>query len=371
MRNRGNPVFVTKPSLPPLDDFIEYLKEIWRNRILTNNGPFHQRFEKELADYLGVKYISLFTNGTLALLTAIKALKITGEVVTTPFTFVATTHSLWWNKIKPVFADIEAASFNLDPESVIKAITPKTKAILPVHVFGNPCNVEQFKHIAIKYNLKIIYDAAHAFGARIKGSSILDFGDMSVLSFHATKLFNTCEGGAVICHDVETKKQLDLMKNFGFEDQMTIKGIGINGKMNELQAALGLLQLRKIDEINNKCAIIAREYRINLKGIPGIYVQPEEKGIEKIYSFFPILIDPKEFGSSREMVFDKMKKNNIFCRRYFYPLISNIKPYCKMPTANRENLKTANRISEQVLSLPIYPDLPLEKVREISDLIRN
>jgi dTDP-4-amino-4,6-dideoxygalactose transaminase len=369
MKGRLTPIYVTKPSVPPLEDFTKYLEEIWEARILTNNGPFLKRFEKALAEYLGVRHVSIFTNGTLALMTALRALEISGEVITTPFTFVATAHSLLWNNLVPVFADIDPVSLNLDPLKVEKAITGRTKAILPVHVFGTPCNVMQFEQIGEKYNLKIIYDAAHAFGTMINKTSVLNFGDMSVLSFHATKLFNTCEGGAVICQNDKSKKQLELLKNFGIEDQVTISEVGINGKMNELQAAFGLLQLRQIEKVNEKCRIIADEYRAKLSDTTGLKLLYEENDVKKSHSFFPILVDAKKYGQTRDEVYEKMKKNNVFCRKYFYPLVSNIKPYNAIISANPANLENAVRISGQILCLPIYPDLSLEDVRDISKLL--
>ena len=371
MRKPEYPIFVTQPSLPPLEEFLEYLKIIWDTKILTNNGPFHQQFEKELSDYLGVKYLSLFANGTLALVTALQTLRITGEVITTPFSFVATTHSLWWNHIKPVFVDIEPDFFNLDPDKVEAAITPQTTAILPVHVYGYPCNLEALQKIADKYGLKIIYDAAHAFGVRINGNSILNHGDLSIMSFHATKNFNTIEGGAIICPDEKTKKRIDFLKNFGFADEVTVIGSGINGKMNELQAAYGLLQLKHADNYIAKRKIIAKYYRDHLSRIGGISMLADIEGIDHSYTYFPILIDVEIYGLTRDEVYENLKRRNVYCRRYFYPLISQFPAYRGHPSAKPQNLPVATKVTHQILCLPIYPDLEIEKVKYIADIIQN
>lgn len=363
------PIYVTKPALPPLDEFIIYLKQIWESRVLTNNGPFHQRFEKELADYLGVKYISLFANGTLALVTALQTLRITGEVITTPFSFVATTHSLWWNNIKPVFVDIEPDYFNIDPKKIEAAITPLTTAIMPVHVYGNPCMVDEVQKIADTYGLKVIYDAAHAFGVMIHGNSILNYGDLSVLSFHATKTFNTIEGGAIICHDEKTKKRIDFLKNFGFADEVTVTGPGINAKMNELQAALGLLQLEYVDKYILRRKEIANLYRENLRGIKGIRIPYDIQGIRHSYTYFPIFIDEEMYNNARDEVYVRLKEHNILGRRYFYPLISQFPTYRGIPSSNPKNLPVATKAAQQVLCLPIYPELEDNVVLEICKLL--
>lgn len=365
----NNPIFVTQPEMPPLAEFTELLKQIWDNKILTNNGPFHQKFEQELADYLGVKYLSLFTNGTLALITALQALRITGEVITTPFSFVATTHSLWWNNIKPVFADIEPNTFNLDPEKVEAAITPQTTAIMPVHVYGNPCNVERFQQIADTYGLKLIYDAAHAFNVRINGNSILNYGDLSILSFHATKVFNTIEGGAIISPDDKTKKRIDYLKNFGFANETTVIAPGINAKMNEVQSAYGLLQLKYANEYISKRKHIASTYRELLKGVDGISFLDDINGVDHSYSYFPILVDKKKLGITRDELYALLKAHNIFGRRYFYPLISQFPTYRGLPSSKPENLPVATKIAEQVICLPIYPKLEKDNVKIISMLI--
>ncbi len=351
------PIYVTRPALPPLDEFVEYLRKIWDTRILTNNGPFHQQFEKELAEYLGVKYLSVFANGTLALVTALQALRITGEVITTPFSFVATTHSLWWNNIKPVFVDIEPDYFNLDPEKIEAAITPLTTAIMPVHVYGNPCRVDEIQKIADTYGLKVIYDAAHAFGVTVNGNSILNYGDLSVLSFHATKTFNTIEGGAIICHDEKTKRRIDFLKNFGFADEVTVVEPGINAKLNELQAAYGLVQLKHVDNYISKRKSIAELYRHKLKNIKGLRMLSDIPGVRHSYTYFPILIDEYSYGVSRDTVYKVLKDNNIYGRRYFYPLISQFPTYRGLISAKSENLPNATKVASQVICLPIYPDL--------------
>ena len=365
----NKPIYVTQPSLPSLEEYTDYLKKIWESKRLTNNGPFHQQFEKELAEYLGVKYLSLFANGTLALVTALQALRIAGEVITTPFSFVATTHSLWWNNIKPVFVDIEPDYFTLDPEKIEAAITPQTTAILPVHVYGNPCKIDEIQKIADIYGLKVIYDAAHVFGVRIKGNSILNFGDLSVLSFHATKVFNTFEGGAIICHDENTKKRIDHLKNFGFAGETTVIAPGINAKMNELQAAFGLIQLKHIDEYISRRKEIAELYRKELSGVKGIRVLYDIEGVDHSYTYFPVLVDENLYGESRDDLYERLKKNNIYGRRYFYPLISQFPTYRGLPSSKPENLPIASNIADHVICLPIYPDLKGEDINKISSII--
>jgi dTDP-4-amino-4,6-dideoxygalactose transaminase len=363
-------ILVTQPLLPPLEEFTPYLEKIWESKWLTNNGQFHQQLEQALCEYLGVKHISLFSNGTLALITALQALRITGEVITTPFSFVATTHALWWNNIKPVFADIEPHTYNLDPEKVEAAITPNTTAIMPVHVYGNPCNLEAFQQIADTYNLKLIYDAAHAFGVEVNGQSVLNFGDLSILSFHATKVFNTFEGGAIVCHDEKMKRHIDDLKNFGFRGETTVIAPGINAKMNELQAAFGLLQLKYIDEAREKRKQIAETYREELAGIKGIHCLNDLPDTKHAYSYFPILVEEQEFGMSRDELYEKLKENNIFSRRYFYPLISNFPTYRGLTSANKDNLPVANDIAEKVLCLPIYNKLQQSHIERITSLIK-
>ena len=365
------PIYVTQPAMPPLEEFILYLQKIWESKIITNNGPFHQQFEKELADYLGVKYLSVFSNGTLALITALQALKITGEVITTPFSFVATTHSLWWNNIKPVFVDIDPEHFNLDPEKIEAAITPQTTALMPVHVYGNPCKVDAIQRIADTYGLKVIYDAAHAFGVKINDNSVLNYGDLSVMSFHATKVFNTIEGGAIICHNEKMKKRIDFLKNFGFADEVTVVAPGINAKMNEVQAAYGLLQLKHIDSCIAKRKLIADTYRQQLINIPGLRFHADMEGVHHSYSYFPVFIDGEQYGSTRDQVYENLKIHNIYGRRYFYPLISNFPTYRGLHSAKPENLPTATKIAEQVICLPIYPDLNIDNVHEICNLLKK
>ena len=365
------PVYVTEPFLPPLEEFQEYLKEIWESKWLTNNGQFHQDFEKKLCEYLEVPYISLFSNGTLALITALQALRITGEVITTPFSFVASTHALHWNGIKPVFCDIEREYFTLDPEKIEAAITPRTTAILPVHVYGNPCKVDEIQHIADIYGLKILYDAAHSFGVRVNGTSICNFGDLSILSFHATKVFTTFEGGAIVCQDEKMKKRIDYLKNFGFAGETTVVGPGINAKMNEFQSALGLLQLKYIDQAIEKRRMITQYYRDGLQNVQGIRYLEDMEGVRHCYSYFPVFIDKHIFGKSRDDIYEALKRENIFGRRYFYPLISQFPTYRGFPSATRDNLPVANSISDEVLCLPIYPGLTVTTLDKIIDMLRN
>ena len=362
---------VTQPDLPPLEEFQEYLKQIWESKRITNNGPFHQQLEKELCEYLGVKYISLFSNGTLALVTALQALKIRGEVITTPYSFVATTHSLWWNNIKPVFVDVDPVYGDIDPAKIEAAITPRTTAILPVHVYGNPCNMEAIQQIAETYNLKVLYDAAHAFGVKYKGESVLNYGDMSVLSFHATKVFNTFEGGAIVCHDEKTKRHIDDLKNFGFRGETTVVAPGINAKMNEVQAAMGLLQLKYIDKNLQKRKDIARQYRKLLYDLPGLRFMEDMSKVQHCYSYFPVFIDGKKFGKSRDALYEKLKEHNIYTRRYFYPLISQFPTYSGLESAKPGKMPVAEKIAEEVICLPIYPGLRTETVQFICKILKT
>lgn len=363
-------IYVTQPSLPPLSEFTPYLQSIWDSKILTNCGEFHAQLEAALCEYLGVKYISLFANATLALVTALQSLRITGEVITTPYSFVATSHSLLWNNVKPVFVDIDIDSFNLDPVKIESAITTKTTAIMPVHCYGRPCEVDKIQKIADNYNLKIIYDAAHAFGVRSNGGSILNHGDLSVLSFHATKVFNTFEGGAIICGDKKTKLRIDQLKNFGFVDEITVASPGINGKMSEFNAALGLLQLKYIDIALEKRKNIDIAYRKNLKSITGISCIDYFTGDAPNYSYFPILVK-QSYPISRDKLYEKLKLIGVNSRRYFYPLISEFPMYRGLASAGLENLPNATTISRQILCLPIYPDLEISKVEEISSFIAS
>ncbi|MCK3685173.1 DegT/DnrJ/EryC1/StrS family aminotransferase [Maribellus sp. YY47] len=371
MKKLNNPIYVTQPSLPELEEFIPYLQQIWNNKILTNNGPFHQQLEKELAEFLGVPFISLFANGTLALVTALQALRITGEVITTPYSFVATTHSLWWNNIKPLFVDIEPEFGNIDPEKIEAAITPKTTAILPVHVYGNPCKIERIQEIADIYGLKVIYDAAHCFGVNYKNQGICNFGDLSILSFHATKVFNTMEGGAIVCHDEATKKRIDYLKNFGFAGETSVMAPGINSKMNEMQAALGLVQLKHYQENITKRKAIVDSYREKLANIQGITMLPLPESTDSNHSYFPIFVDEIAYGMGRDQLYEKLKQNNIFARRYFYPLISEFPMYKGLDSANTANLPVAEKLANQVICLPLYPQLSIGHIANISDIINN
>ena len=363
-----SPVYVTQPALPPLQEFIPYLEEIWASKILTNGGPFHQQLEKALCEYLGVQHLALFSNGTLGLVTALQALRVTGEVITTPYSFVATAHSLLWNGIKPVFVDVHPDTLNLDPARIEAAITPQTTAIMPVHCYGHPCDVEAIQKIADNYNLKVIYDAAHAFGVQDAGGSVLRHGDLSVLSFHATKVFNTFEGGAIICPDAKTKLRIDQLKNFGFVDETTVVAPGINGKMSEINAAFGMLQLQHVDDALAKRQSIDAAYRQALKGVSGIRCLQSAGEQVANYSYFPILVEAA-YPLSRDALYQKLKDNNIFARRYFYPLITDFSMYRSMPSAHRENLPVATAAAQKVLCLPIYPALTLQELQRITQLI--
>lgn len=366
--SRKEPVYVTQPHLPPLNEFIPYLEEIWAKKTLTNGGPFHHQLEQALCDYLGVEHLALFTNGTIALVTALQALRIGGEVITTPYSFVATSHSLLWNGIKPVFADVDPVTLNLDPARIEAAITPETTAIMPVHVYGHPCDVEAIQTIADNYNLKVIYDAAHAFGVQDAGGSILRHGDLSVLSFHATKVFNTFEGGAIICPDAKTKLRIDRLKNFGHVGEVTVVAPGINGKMSEVNAAFGLLQLKYIDHALARRAEIAALYRDLLRGIDGIRCLQDAGERVANHAYFPILVDP-DYALSRDGLYQRLREQDIYARRYFYPLISDFPMYRNLPSAHRDNLPVASAAAQQVLCLPIYPDLKNAQVEAIAALI--
>jgi dTDP-4-amino-4,6-dideoxygalactose transaminase len=365
---KTQPIYVTQPLLPPLKEFIPYLQQIWDTKWLTNNGPFHQQLERALCDYLGVKHLALFANGTLALITAMQTLRVVGEVITTPYSFVATAHSLLWNGIKPVFVDIDPITLNLDPDRIEAAITPQTTAIMPVHCYGHPCDVKRIEKIADNYGLKVIYDAAHAFGMQCDDGSVLNHGDLSVLSFHATKVFNTFEGGAIICHDAKTKQRIDHLKNFGFVDEITVVAPGINGKMSEINAAFGLLQLKGIDEALKRRRAIDARYREALATAGGIHCV--KTAGEKIAncSYFPILVQP-DCPLSRDALFQKLRDNGIYARRYFYPLISDFPMYRGMPSASHANLPVARKIAEQVICLPIYPALEMLQVDAIANII--
>ncbi|MFF7708603.1 dTDP-4-amino-4,6-dideoxy-D-glucose aminotransferase VioA [Pseudomonas sp. NPDC007930] len=361
---------VTSPLLPPLEEFMPYLQKIWDSRRLTNGGPFHQQLEAALADYLGVEHLCLFANGTLALLTALQTLRVSGEVITTPYSFVATSHALLWNNLKPVFVDIDPVTCNLDPARIEEAITPNTSAILPVHCYGNPCDVEAIGSIADTYGLNVIYDAAHCFGVRHRGMSVLRHGDLSILSFHATKVFNTFEGGAIVCPDLKTKKRIDYLKNFGFANEVTVVAPGINGKMSEINAAFGLLQLQHIDAALEQRQRIDEAYRQRLEGIPGLRLGALQAGQDANYSYFPIYIE-NGFGASRDAVYELMREHDILARRYFYPLISEFPMYRGLESSAAGRLPVASRISSQVLCLPIYPGLPEEVIDSVCRLLET
>lgn len=364
-------ITVTSPLLPKLDDFNEMLKDIWASKWITNNGQYHKALEAELCCYLKVPYISLFTNGTLPLITALQALRITGEVITTPFSFVATTHSIWWNGIKPVFVDINPSNCGLDPDKIEAAITPKTTAIMPVHCYGKPCDTERIQAIADKYGLKVIYDAAHAFGVEVNGKSVLNEGDMSTLSFHATKVYNTIEGGALVMHDEQTKRRIDYLKNFGFAGETEVVAPGINSKMDEMRAAYGLLNLKQVDSAIEARHQVAIRYREALRDIPGIRFFDDMPGVRHNYSYFPIFIDAEQYGMSRDALYAKLKEHNILGRRYFYPLISTFSTYRGLPSAAPENLPNATRIANEVICLPMHHELNQEELNLIISLIRQ
>ena len=365
------PIYVTSPLLPSLEDFTFLLKEIWESKMLTNNGNFHQKLEEELAKYLKVPYLSLFTNGTLPLITALQAMRITGEVITTPFSFVATTHSLWWNGIKPVFVDIESETCNLYHSKIEAAITPRTTAIMPVHVYGKPCKTKEIQEIANKYGLKVIYDAAHAFGVEINGESILNFGDMATLSFHATKVYNTLEGGALVVHDEQTKKRIDYLKNFGFASETEVVAPGINSKVDEVRAAYGLLNLKQVDHAINSRRKVAIRYRDELQGVKGITFFNDIPGVRHNYSYFPIFINAEEYGMTRDELYFKMKEHNVFGRRYFYPLISTFSTYRGLDSANPDNLPIATQMSNNVICLPMHHALSENEVEYILQIIKK
>ena len=371
-------ITVTSPLLPNLDDFNEILKDIWASKWITNMGQYHNQLEKALAEYLHVPYVCLFTNGTLPLMTALQALRITGEVITTPYSFVATTHSIWWNGCKPVFVDIDPVTGNMDPERIEAAITPATTCIMPVHCYGKPCNTKRIQEIADKYGLKVIYDAAHAFGLEVpadeyglpaydeKGmAGIMNAGDMSTLSFHATKVYNTIEGGALVVHDEKTKKRIDNLKNFGITDEVTVVAPGINGKMDEMRSAYGLLNLKQVDAAIKARNEVAKKYREALRDVKGVYFWDDMPGVRHNYSYFPIFIHADEFGMSRDDLYYKMKDAGVLSRRYFYPLISNFPTYRGLPTANKENLPLGNKMADEVLCLPMHHDLSDEDINRV------
>ncbi|MBR4041783.1 MAG: DegT/DnrJ/EryC1/StrS family aminotransferase [Bacteroidaceae bacterium] len=391
-----NKITVTAPLLPNLDDFNEMLKDIWASKWITNNGQYHKQLEAALRDYLKVPQVSLFTNGTLPLLTALQALRITGEVITTPYSFVATTHSIWWAGCKPVFVDIDPRTGNLDPEKIEAAITPRTTAIMPVHCYGKPCDVRRIKEIADTYGLKVIYDAAHAFALEIpkheadykrafdesrnalkpctpvkrelqtvETESILNWGDMSTLSFHATKVYNTIEGGAMIMPNEETKRRIDYLKNFGFANETTVVGPGINSKMDEMRAAYGLLNLKLVDDCIAARQQVAIKYREALRDVEGITFFDDMPGVKHNYSYFPIFVDAKAYGMTRDELYFKMKEQNVLGRRYFYPLISEFSTYRGLESADPKNLPNAHKMADSVLCLPMHHELNEEDLERI------
>jgi len=375
-------ITVTSPLLPDLDEFNELLKQIWDSKWITNMGQFHKQLEKALADYLHVPYVCLFTNGTLPLMTAMQALRVTGEVITTPYSFVATTHSIWWNHCKPVFVDIDPTTGNMDPDKIEAAITPATTCIMPVHVYGKPCDTKRIQEIADKYGLKVIYDAAHAFGVEVpaeqygleaydeKGlAGIMNAGDMSTLSFHATKVYNTVEGGALVVHDEKTKKRIDNLKNFGITDDVTVVAPGINGKMDEMRSAYGLLNLRQVNDAIKARQKVANIYREALRPVEGITFWDDMPGVRHNYSYFPIFIDAEKFGKTRDELFFSMKEQGVWSRRYFYPLISNFPTYRGLPTATKDNLPMGNKMADEVLCLPMHHALTANDMERIFNCI--
>ena len=358
-------ITVTSPLLPSLDEFNEMLKEIWASKWVTNNGHFHAQLEKALCEYLKVPYISLFTNGTLPLLTALQALRITGEVITTPYSFVATTHSIWWNGCRPVFVDIEEETCGIDPEKIEAAITPKTTAIMPVHCYGKPVKMKRIQEIADKYGLKVIYDAAHAFGVEVDGESVLNAGDMSTLSFHATKVYNTLEGGALVMHDEQTKKRIDYLKNFGFAGETEVVAPGINSKVDEVRSAYGLLNLKQVNQAIANRQKVANRYRDVLRNVPGVRFYDDTPGVRHNYSYFPIFINAEQFGMTRDQLYFKMREANVLGRRYFYPLISSFSTYRSLPSAVPENLPVATRLANEVICLPMHHKLSEEDIERV------
>ena len=382
--NAPAPITVTSPLLPDLTAFNEMLKDIWDRKWVTNMGEYHKRLEEALAAYLHVPYVCLFTNGTLPLMVALQALRITGEVITTPYSFVATTHAIWWNHCKPVFVDIDPATGNMDPEKIEAAITPSTTCIMPVHVYGQPCDTKRIKEIADRHGLKVIYDAAHAFGVEVSAersglvaygdtgfAGLLNAGDMATLSFHATKVYNTIEGGAIVVHDEQMKHRIDNLKNFGTTDEVTVVEPGINGKLDELRAAYGLLNLRQVDWAIGQRQAVAEQYRTALRSVPGLHVWEDQSWGRSNHAYFPIFIDAGTFGMSRDELYLRMKEKGVLSRRYFYPLISNIPAYKDLPSAQKELLPVANRLSDEVLCLPIHHAMTDKDIQTVLGLIES
>ena len=370
-RLENMPVYVTQPSLPPLDDFLPYLRAIWESKWLTNSGAFHNQLEAALAEHLGVQHLSLFSSGMDALQTGLSVLDVQGEVITTPFTFAATPHAIHLNGCVPVFCDIDPVTLTMAPELVEGLITDRTTALLPVHVYGNPCDHEQLKAIADKHGLRLLYDAAHAFDVKKDGMSVCAWGDLSVLSFHATKVFSTCEGGAIVTPHAWVKKQVDSFRNFGIENETTIVGPGINGKMDELRAAYGLLNLKHADSTLEKRRKVARYYREHLSSTKGIRVLDELSNVDANYGYFPILVCAEEYGLTRDMLYEQLKSISVFTRRYFYPLVSHVTPYNRHPSAHPDKLPVAEKIAKEVLCLPIYSELGNGDVERVVRFIQN
>jgi len=362
---------VTSPLLPDLNEFTELLKDIWDRKWVTNNGQYHQQLEKVLAEYLKVPYISLFTNGTLPLLTALQALDIKGEVITTPYSFVATTHAIWWNGCQPVFVDIEDETCGIAPDKIEAAITPRTTAIMPVHCYGYPVKMKRIQEIADHHGLKVIYDAAHAFGVEMDGESVLNAGDMSTLSFHATKVYNTLEGGAIIMHDKQTKQHIDYLKNFGFAGETEVKAPGINSKVDEVRCAYGLLNLKQVDSAIAHRRRVADIYREALRNVPGIRFYEDMPGVRHNYSYFPIFVDAKEYGMTRDALYFKLQSAGVYGRRYFYPLISTFNTYRNLPSAAPANLPVATRIADEVICLPMHHALSEDDIERVVSVVKN
>jgi dTDP-4-amino-4,6-dideoxygalactose transaminase len=367
----AQPVFVTRPTMPNLDDYARKLEPVWESRWLTNEGQLQVELRDGLCESLGLEHLSLCCNGTVALLIALQAERVNGgEVITTPFTFAATVHALYWNRIRPVFCDIDPVTFNLDPRHIEGLITPETRAILPVHVFGYPCDIDAIEEIAVRHGLAVIYDAAHAMGVGYRGRSLLGYGDLSIASFHGTKLFSTGEGGAVVSSTEARKQRVDLLKNFGITGEESVIGPGMNGKMSEFQAAFGLLQLDGLaDEISRRHALTDR-YRDRLRDVPGLWFREDLADVQHNYSSFPVLIESDEFGLNRNQLCEYLKRFNVHARKYFYPLCSHFPTYSSLPSSNPEKLPVAERVADRVLCLPLYGTLGEESVDRICSIIR-
>lgn len=371
MKPFDEPIYVTRPLLPDLKEVYRELEKIWASKWLTNSGPEHQVFEGEIRRRLMVANVSLFNNGTIALLVAINSLSLKGEVITTPFTFPATPHSLFWNGITPVFCDIDEKSMTIDPDKVEQMVTPRTTAILGVHVFGAPCNIERIQEIADRHGLRVIYDAAHAFDTQVNGTGIGNFGDISMFSFHATKLFHTAEGGALTCKDTDLKRRIDLLKNFGIKNEDEVVMPGINGKMSEMQAALGLVNLRYLEAEREKRKRVIDTYARCLRDTEGIRLNELPSNVRNSYQYFVIRIEQKRFGISRDEVCKRLREYNVYARKYFYPLCSDYPCYKNLPSTDPANLLVAKRVVNEVLCLPLYGELALSTAERICEIIRG